>query len=63
MKEHSVTKRILEVGAGNEEVFSFHSKYNFYPRTIILEQVGKREKKGDITFSMALGLVRMRQNP
>jgi ribosomal protein S18 acetylase RimI-like enzyme len=39
MDEHSVVKKILEVGAGNEEVIAFYSRHNFYPRTIILEQV------------------------
>jgi ribosomal protein S18 acetylase RimI-like enzyme len=39
MDEHSVTNKILGVGAGNEDVFSFYQKYNFYPRTTILEQV------------------------
>jgi len=41
MDEHSVIKKILEVGAGNEEIFVFYSRYGFYPRTIILEQVDK----------------------
>jgi ribosomal protein S18 acetylase RimI-like enzyme len=39
MDDLSVAKKILRVGAGNEEVFEFHRKYDFYPRTIILEQV------------------------
>ncbi len=45
MDEHSVTKKILEIGAGNEEVFAFYSKYNFYPRTYILEQVETGQDK------------------
>jgi diamine N-acetyltransferase len=39
LDEHAVIKKVLGVGAGNEEVFEFYRKYNFYPRTIILEQV------------------------
>jgi ribosomal protein S18 acetylase RimI-like enzyme len=39
MDECSVTKKVLGVGAGNEEVFEFYRRYNFYPRTTILEQV------------------------
>ena len=35
----SVKKKIVGVGAGNEEVFSFYSRYSFYPRATILEQV------------------------
>ncbi len=41
MDERSIIKRVLSVGAGNEEVFTFYSRYNFYPRTIILEQVNE----------------------
>ena len=37
LDERSVTKKILEVGAGNEDVFPFYGRHNFYPRTIILE--------------------------
>jgi ribosomal protein S18 acetylase RimI-like enzyme len=39
LDEHAVIKKVLGVGAGNEEVIEFYSRYNFYPRTIILEQV------------------------
>jgi GNAT superfamily N-acetyltransferase len=35
----SVNRKILGVGAGNEEVFGFYSRYNFYPRVHVLEQV------------------------
>lgn len=45
MDEHSVTKKVLEVGAGNEDLFTFYHRYNFYPRITILEQV-KAEKAG-----------------
>jgi len=41
MDERSVSKRILDVGVGNEDTFAFYSKYDFYPRTIILEQVNE----------------------
>jgi len=43
MDEQPVTKKVLGVGAGNEEVFAFYSRYNFYPRTTILEQVETEE--------------------
>jgi diamine N-acetyltransferase len=39
MDEHGATKKILEVGAGNEEVFDFYRRYRFFPRTTIMEQV------------------------
>jgi ribosomal protein S18 acetylase RimI-like enzyme len=29
---------VLEVGVGNEAVLSFYRRYNFHPRTIILQQ-------------------------
>jgi len=38
MDEYPVTRKVLAVGAGNEEVFAFYSRYNFYPRATILEQ-------------------------
>ena len=34
MDDLSVTKKILVVGAGNEEVFAFYSRYTFYPRSV-----------------------------
>jgi diamine N-acetyltransferase len=43
MDVHSVTKKIIGVAAGNEEVFAFYSRYNFYPRVSILEQVKPKE--------------------
>ena len=39
MDEYPVTKKVLGVGAGNEEVFEFYSRYSFYPRTTVLEQI------------------------
>jgi ribosomal protein S18 acetylase RimI-like enzyme len=39
MDSKAVTRKSIAVAAGNEEVFSFYQKYNFYPRTTILEQV------------------------
>jgi ribosomal protein S18 acetylase RimI-like enzyme len=33
----AVTKRTIAVAAGNEEVFAFYSRYNFYPRFTILQ--------------------------
>ncbi|MFC1952917.1 GNAT family N-acetyltransferase [Chloroflexota bacterium] len=39
MNNNSVTRKTLNVGAGNDEVFEFYSRYRFYPYRIILEQV------------------------
>ena len=39
MDKLSVTKRIIGVANGNEEVFGFYSRYNFYPKVTILEQI------------------------
>jgi len=36
MDQLSVNNRIIIVAAGNEKVFSFYAKYNFYPRSTIL---------------------------
>jgi len=32
----SITQRVVEVAAGNEEVFAFYRRYGFYPRSSIL---------------------------
>ena len=32
-------RKILGVAEGNESVFAFYRRYNFYPRTTILEQI------------------------
>jgi len=42
MDEHSVTKKLLGLGAGNEKVFAYYQRYGFYPRVTILEQVDNR---------------------
>jgi ribosomal protein S18 acetylase RimI-like enzyme len=34
---------VLAVGAGNEAVFAFYARFNFYPRITVLQQV----KNGD----------------
>jgi ribosomal protein S18 acetylase RimI-like enzyme len=39
MDEHSVKGKMLEVASGNEEVFAFYSRYDFYPRSTIMRQV------------------------
>jgi ribosomal protein S18 acetylase RimI-like enzyme len=46
MDEQLITKRILVVAAGNEEVLGFYSKYGFHPRNIVLEQVQTNKVKG-----------------
>jgi diamine N-acetyltransferase len=38
MDSLTVTNRIIGVGVGNEEVFGFYARYNFYPRVTILSQ-------------------------
>jgi len=38
LEEKAVSRKILVVAAGNEEVFDFYSRYGFYPRATILEQ-------------------------
>lgn len=45
MDEQLITKRILVVGAGNEEVLGFYSKYGFHPRNIVLEQAHTKKVK------------------
>jgi ribosomal protein S18 acetylase RimI-like enzyme len=40
LDERPVTRRVLAVAAGNEEVFEFYRHYKFYPRATILEQIG-----------------------
>jgi len=39
MDDLSTKTRTLSVATGNEEVLTFYSRYNFYPKNIILEQV------------------------
>ena len=39
MNEIQATTKTLIVGAGNEGVFTFYSRHNFYPKHITLEQV------------------------
>ena len=39
MNLQGALKKTLVVANGNEEVFGFYSKYNFYPRATILTQV------------------------
>lgn len=39
MNEMQVKTKTLIVGVGNEEVLSFYSRYNFYPKYITVEQV------------------------
>lgn len=36
--KQSVTRKVIEVGSGNEEVFEFYARYKFYPRRTVLEQ-------------------------
>jgi diamine N-acetyltransferase len=41
MDNHSVQSRIIGVGGGNEDVFKFYSRFGFYPKCTILEQVSR----------------------
>jgi len=41
MEGLSVTRIIIGVGAGNEEVFPFYARYGFYPGVTILTQLEK----------------------
>ncbi|MBT3233454.1 MAG: hypothetical protein HN356_11630 [Calditrichaeota bacterium] len=45
MDSLSVKRKVLGVGVGNEVTFRFYEKYNFFPRTTILEQ---RSIKNDV---------------
>lgn len=38
MNTLNVQRKILGVGVGNESTFGFYARYNFFPRTVILEQ-------------------------
>ena len=38
MNDKQAETIVLQVGVVNEAVFSFYSRYNFHPRTIILQQ-------------------------
>jgi len=42
MDERPVTRKVIAVAFGNEEVFPFYHQYNFLPRATILAQVGER---------------------
>jgi ribosomal protein S18 acetylase RimI-like enzyme len=46
MDAMKVDRKILDVGAGNEEVLTFYQRYGFFPRTIILEQVNEKDQPG-----------------
>ena len=39
----SIAKRVIAVASGNEEVIDFYRRFNFFPRTIILEQVENKD--------------------
>ena len=39
MDERPVTRKVVTVSFGNEDVFPFYSRYNFLPRATILAQV------------------------
>ncbi len=44
MDEHTVAKRMLSVAVGNEAVLPFYTKFGFYPRMVVLEQLRKDDK-------------------
>ena len=39
MDSNRVSKKIIGVAEGNEEVLEFYKKYGFYKRTVIVEQI------------------------
>jgi diamine N-acetyltransferase len=41
MDDISVSKRIIGVGAGNEEVFPFYARYGFFPGVTILRNLAR----------------------
>ncbi len=43
MDGQTVSRKVIAVAAGNEEVFGFYAKYRFYPRASILTQVDTKE--------------------
>lgn len=43
MDRRSVTRKIIAVAFGNEEVFPFYSRYGFYPRATILAYLDQGE--------------------
>jgi diamine N-acetyltransferase len=43
LENRQANRIIIVVATGNEEVFGFYSRYNFYPRVSILEQVDNKE--------------------
>jgi GNAT superfamily N-acetyltransferase len=43
MDRRSVTRKIIAVAFGNEEVFPFYSRYSFYPRATILAYLDRGE--------------------
>jgi diamine N-acetyltransferase len=44
MEKEGVTKKILCIAAGNEEVMDFYRHFHFEVRTIVMEQVRKKKK-------------------
>jgi ribosomal protein S18 acetylase RimI-like enzyme len=42
MDAHTVSRKVIAVAAGNEEVFGFYARFNFYPRVNILVQPDKK---------------------
>lgn len=39
LDEHKVNSKIIGVAEGNEIVLDFYKRYNFYPKTLILQQI------------------------
>jgi diamine N-acetyltransferase len=39
MEEEGAVAKIVEVGAGNEQVFGFYARYGFFPRKTLLKQI------------------------
>jgi ribosomal protein S18 acetylase RimI-like enzyme len=43
MDSKGAISKVVEVGAGNEQVFSFCERYGFFPRKTVLKQVTKAQ--------------------
>jgi diamine N-acetyltransferase len=46
MKELSVTRLLVQVMVGNEEVYPFYKKYGFLPRTTIMMRIDENDTYG-----------------
>ena len=45
MDKYCISRRIIGVAAGNEEVFGFYRKFGFYPRVTVLRQKSNKASR------------------